>query len=408
MNRQAVALAADSAVTTSGRGGGAVVTLEAEKLFEVGVGIGLMVHNRGDLVGRSWSQIVGEFVRQQGLKSYPSVGHCAEAFFGFLEDNRKLFPANEEAVEFGGMLATVFATVREHAEYVLSYANPGLGSMLEAVDNAVAVLTRHLETGPGDTPRARVSAFAGLELDAFKSQCQTALASAMDSVFADLNLPRALRDRLVQLAWLTLTRSFFLEPYTGMVFAGFGSEATFPVAETHSSSFMLNGRIKRYRTDVSAVAGLDGPTGIIQTYAQADMTHTFVRGIHPHMFDEAVDLAQIAMKEAARRALAEAGVDAASSKRAMRAMEDNHIPAITEQYASYLNALSYDQFSDPVLTVIAAAGKRQIAEMARTLVALNIIRDELHQRQRGVGGSVDVAMITPNGGLEWFSNKNGE
>jgi hypothetical protein len=407
MNRQSLSLAADSAVTTGGGGHDPLVTLEAEKLFQIGEHVALMVYNRGDLIGRSWSQIAEAFVSKHGLKSYASVEACADALFAFMENNRSLFPEAEEKVEFQSMAAYLFSVVEEHARFMVEDASSGVDDTLQAIDTAVAVYIHHLELNPDGSARDANACFANLSEQAFTSQHGKEIESVIHAVFQQYSLPKATRDRLVHFIWLTVTRDVFVEPYTGMVIAGFGSDDTFPTAELHVSSFMVDGKLKRMRMDRSAVAGLDGPRAIVRTFAQADMTHTFMRGIHPFLLEQVTDLAFIASEEAARTALNEAEVDEVTIKRVMETMSERHLPAIAAQYEHYIHMLAHSQFTDPVLSVIEASGKRQVAEIAKVLVELNIIRDELHQHQRGVGGAVDVAMITRKGGFEWHANKNG-
>jgi hypothetical protein len=406
MNRQSLALAADSAVTTGGGGMDPLVTLEAEKLFQIGEHVALMVYNRGDLIGRSWSQIAEAFVSKHGLKSYSSVEACANALFEFMEHNRTLFPEREEQVEFQSMAAYLFSVVEEHARFMVEDPASGIDDTIPAIDTAVAVYIHHLEFQPDGSPREANSCFADLSEQAFSAAQGQSIDAVIGAVFQQNSLPKATRDRLRHFIWLAVTRDVFVEPYTGMVIAGFGNEDTFPTAELHVSSFMVGGKLKRMQMDRSAVAGLDGPRAIVRTFAQADMTHTFMRGIHPFLLEQVTDLAFIASEEAARSALKEAGVDEITAKRVMETMTERHLPAIAAQYERYVQMLAHGQFTEPVLSVIEAAGKRQIAEIAKVLVELNIIRDELHQHQRGVGGAVDVAMITRKGGFEWHANKN--
>lgn len=406
MNRQSLALAADSAVTTGGGGMNPLVTLEAEKLFQIGEHMALMVYNRGDLIGRTWSQIAEAFVAKHGLKSYASVEACAEALFDFMQGNRTLFPQSEEKVEFQSMAAYLFSVIEEHARFMVEDPSTGVSDMLNAIDTSVAVYCNHLENQPDGNARGTNACFGNLSEEDFVRDQGGDIDPVIEAVFHGHALPKATRDRLMHFLWLAVTRDVFIEPYTGMVIAGFGSEDTFPTAELHISSFMINGKMKRMQIDRSAVAGLDGPRAIVRTFAQADMTHTFMRGIHPHLLEQVTDLAYIASEEAARLALSEAGVEAEAAARVMETMASRHLPMIAHQYEHYVHTLAHAQFTDPVLSVIEASGKRQIAEISKVLVELNIIRDELQQTQRGVGGDVDVAMITRKSGFEWYANKN--
>ena len=82
MNRQAVALAADSAVTYGG-GPEPVVTLEAEKILPLSGSVALMVYSRGDVLGRSWSQIAHAFRQQHGSTAFEKRGRVCEGLLRF-------------------------------------------------------------------------------------------------------------------------------------------------------------------------------------------------------------------------------------------------------------------------------------------------------------------------------------
>ena len=69
-------------------------------------------------------------------------------------------------------------------------------------------------------------------------------------------------------------------------------------------------------------------------------------------------------------------------------------------------AVSQEEFIDPFINVVSASGKRQLADTAKSLVELNILKTTLHMTNTGVGGDVDVVMITRTHGVEWFAQKS--
>lgn len=406
MNRQSVALAADSAVTTRSSSS-QLVTMEAEKLFQIGETIALMVYNRGDLVGRSWGQIAEAFVAREGLKDYPTVGAAAEAFLDFVTHNPDLFPASEVEMEFQSMCAYMFHIILEHARYTMADGNTEMRDIGEAIDTALDVYLRHLSTLNDGSPRGVIASFAELDEEGFADAYGRFVETAIEGMFKGHDLSPLTLLKLKRYIYLCVTRSTFIEPFAGMVFAGFGANDTFPTSAVHYSSFLLpGGKFKRLAGGETTISAMNGPRGIVQTFAQADMTHTFIRGIHPDLFDQVADLAYIAAEEAASRALTEAGVDDNTRARVMERMHDQHLPQIADEYERYIAMISQSQFVDPVLNVVEAAGKKQLAEMAKVMVELNVIKTELHQKQTGVGGHIDTAMITRKHGFEWFANKN--
>ncbi|MFW5661537.1 MAG: hypothetical protein ACOC05_09135 [Oceanicaulis sp.] len=154
MNRNAAVLAADSAVTYGG-GPEPVVTLEAEKILPLSETIALMVYSRGDVLGRSWSHIVHAFAREHKAASYETVTECADAFFAFLDRNRRLFPEHEEDAEFEGLMRAAFLTVLAHAKAMLRYPGGAYEDESAAFDAALDMYLDHLRHDEAGAPRER-------------------------------------------------------------------------------------------------------------------------------------------------------------------------------------------------------------------------------------------------------------
>ena len=83
---------------------------------------------------------------------------------------------------------------------------------------------------------------------------------------------------------------------------------------------------------------------------------------------------------------------------------------ILPKYFSTFHALmgDYQQqaYINPVLRVLEIAGRQELAETARELVALNIFKKRIMAQHQTVGGAIDVAVISREGGFQW-SNKQG-
>jgi hypothetical protein len=92
MNRQAIVLAADSAVTVGRR----KVWKTANKLFSLSPhnDIAIMAYGAGDFVGFPWETIVKSFRLLVGKKRYKTVQECADEFIEYLK--KPLFTADLE------------------------------------------------------------------------------------------------------------------------------------------------------------------------------------------------------------------------------------------------------------------------------------------------------------------------
>ncbi len=64
-------------------------------------------------------------------------------------------------------------------------------------------------------------------------------------------------------------------------------------------------------------------------------------------------------------------------------------------------------YINPVLRVLEIAARPELAETARELVALNIFKKRIMAQQQTVGGAIDVAVISREGGFQWWNKQGG-
>ncbi|KAA5804573.1 hypothetical protein F1654_00760 [Alkalicaulis satelles] len=405
MNRQAVVLAADSAVTYGG-GPDPVVTLEAEKILRLGPNMAVMVYSRGDVLGRSWSHIAHAFVKQHDNAEYASVDDCARAFFSFIDHNRRLFPEDEEMEEFEHLMRAAFLTVLSHAKAMRRYPAGGYDNDAAAFEAALDLYREHLIHDEAGAERQSLEVFAEFDRTRFYERYAAMLDGLIEEALGAFGMQAEMRDKLFDFAYMIATRPAFLEPYAGLVFAGFGEGDVFPVYAHYYASILVDGVMKRAHDETMRVGVEDGPNAYLRTFAQAEMTHAFLRGIHPLMFDVMLSLNWITNESAAEAALKQAGVPDEQAEPAMDALREGPLPSLTTEFARAVQEISQEEFINPFVQVVAASGKRQLAETAKSLVELNILKSALHMTQTGVGGDVDVAMISRTGGLEWYALKS--
>ena len=404
MNRQAVALAADSAVTYGG-GPEPVVTLEAEKILALGPNIAFMVYSRGDVLGRSWSHIAHAFLREHGEADYETVQDAADAFFAFLDANRRLFPEHEENEEFEALMRAAFLTVLSHAKAMKSYPGGGYDDDAEAFAAALDLYLSHLKADELGAERERLEVFADLDRARFVERYGSMLDALIGEALGAFGQEEPMRAKLFDFAYMIATQPAFLEPYAGLVFAGFGSADVFPVYTHYYASILVDGVMKRAHDETTKVGVEDGPNAFLRTFAQADMTHAFLRGVHPLMFDVMISLNLVTNEAAAEAALKQAGVSQDHMDAVLTHMRQEALPQLTGEFVHAAQSISQEEFINPFIKVVAASGKKQLAETSKALVELNILKTDLHMAQTGVGGDVDVAMVSRTGGLEWYAKK---
>lgn len=405
MNRQAIVLAADSAVTYGG-GPDPVVTLEAEKILQLSPTMAVMVYSRGDVLGRSWSHIAHAFSRAMGDRVYESVTECASAFFSFIDNNRQLFPETEERQELESLMKAAFLTVVNHARTMRQQAPHQYESDETAFVSALDMYRAHLNQDENGIERASLDIFSDLTRERFYQLYADLLDPLIQEALGPFGMTPEIRDRLYDFAYQIATKPAFLEPYAGLVFAGFGEGDVFPVYSHHYASIMVDGIIKRAHDETTHVGVDDGPNAYLRTFAQAEMTHAFLRGVHPFMFEMMSAMNMVTNEAAAEAALHAAGLDTDTRDTVMAHMRESALPRLGAEFIHAAQSISQEEFINPFISVVAASGKKQLAETSKALVELNILKSDLHQAQTGVGGEVDVAMISRTGGFEWYAKKS--
>lgn len=90
MNRMAVALAADSAVTI---GDGQKIYNSVNKLFMLSKyqPVGVMVHGNAELIGVPWESIIKTFRRELGKKQFDTLKEYGDCFLTYVNGNEFLF-----------------------------------------------------------------------------------------------------------------------------------------------------------------------------------------------------------------------------------------------------------------------------------------------------------------------------
>lgn len=93
MNREAVAFAADSAVTVHASGRNKVFT-SANKIFALSKArpVGIMIFNSALLDGIPWETIIKSYRSHLGNRSFPTLSAYADNFINYLKNQKMLIP----------------------------------------------------------------------------------------------------------------------------------------------------------------------------------------------------------------------------------------------------------------------------------------------------------------------------
>jgi hypothetical protein len=416
MNRQAVAMAADSAVTITG--GSYIKTYQSvDKLFPLvdGQPVAVMIYNNAEIMSTPWETVISLYREAARGRALETVEAYAEDFMAFLSGNPDLFPADHQDTEFFKHVAVVYSVVAEDFDYQVAKFKEQNGARLKEHLSAifefvVGELYADLQRYPDDTPRQDLACFPQGMAEQVRRRYRTEIEQLLESLLASLKaeyaglaVTEATRERLREIAVLSVVKDAFFEHYTGVVFAGFGAREKFPSMRSYLSSSVILGILKRKQDRRADMSADGGP--VVQPFAQDRMIRTFLTGVDPYlrmfMFGETLKLSMNIVTDLIGRA----PLSESQRQSLFRDYSENNMGYALKEFFKSVDSYQYQVHTYPIYRAIGSLPKRELGETAASLIKLNSFQQKVMHAIETVGGPIDVAVITRNGGLELRNEK---
>lgn len=405
-NRLGMALAADSAVTFSaGNSDSKTYASGANKIFQLcsNAPIAVMIYNGADLHQIPWEVILKSYRTELANTTFQKVSDYTPDLIRFLNEKcDKLIPpqvreAAAKAATYRGLfyvMQTIFEMAPTLLDETASAANHAAAwaGAISQIDADLAGLSVDSSLDPADLLVAHSTMAAGMTSEAtihFGTQHPhlAAVASYADVVRIGIDAAFKKPDQV------------FLNLHTGLVVAGFGRDEFMPAYSSLDVYGFVGTKICWKGQQNDAVGYVDRPS-LIVPFARQAMVETFTQGASPEVWkavrDAFVQFANESTKEAASRAgvaIAEADIVAAV---------DSKLNAFSQDWTMTILRVHLA----PLLKVIANLDVEALAELAETLVMLESLKEKVTSRTQGVGGPIDVVVITKADGLVWIKRKH--
>ncbi|MEL6364242.1 MAG: hypothetical protein AAFR11_05330 [Pseudomonadota bacterium] len=417
MNRQAVAMAADSAVTITG--GSYLKTYQsADKLFPLveGQPVAVMIYNNAEIMSTPWETVISLYREQVAGRPLDTVDQYAEDFMAFLSGNMDLFPAADQDTEYFKLVAVVFSVIfEEFAHQVEEFKRNNSGRLREHIPHIFEFVVNHLyydyEKNFDDSPRADLNCFPKGMAEQLRRRYGAEVEELIDSLiaavkqeFAGFSVTDETRRKLRDISVLAVTRDAFFEHYTGVVFAGFGRSEKFPSMRSYLASSVVLGILKRRQDRAATMSADAGP--VIQPFAQDRMIRTFLTGIDPYlrlfMFGETLKLTTNIAADLIGKA---PNMSEDQRQQLFQDYSDNTMVPVLREFFRSMDAYQHAVHTAPIFRAVQMLPKKELGETAASLIKLNSFQQKVTAAVETVGGPVDTAVITRNGGLEMRQEK---
>lgn len=416
LNRRGVAIAADSAVTRN-RINEEKVTKNGNKMLRISntVPISVMITGNGCFLGNPWDVVIRCYRRERGHISHPTVEACLHDLFDYISSNEQLWSST--AIEH--MITNV------------------LDDIFWETEKSVGVnVDRHLKSRSYTLSRTFIHTFLKL----LKKQCRAELAKGVCPQFDGYTIesfraviqpifkvwiagktngnktrppyPKEflseIKGSLEQMLFAKLTTRTEIvynvdQIYSStLVFTGYGTEQEYPSLVAVRVCGGFDNRVNYHirKEDIVCISN-EKPIAICP-FAQTDISTAIISGLHKN--------SSINISTRLKRSLTH-------WDSVLFGDEDE----LDSEFTALLSEIKIDDLQRKVCNAITRQQKKNqqvwenqlkncdvktMAALAESMIDLTGFHRILTFQQEGVGGPVDVAVITKNDGFTWLSRKS--
>lgn len=409
MNRNAIALAADSAVTISGEEGPKIFT-SANKIFQLSKyePVGIMMYQNTNFLGVPWETIIKNYREYLGKKKFRSLNEYADNFISYLESKESNFTEDQKIRDYENKVASYYFGLLDNitnsfAEEIKEEGEISKEKISEIIDQ---IISDHYQFWK-KAPLINSLKDRDGKVDQLEENYKELIVKIKDEIFSKINITSAQSMKLTRIALSLFTKSpknQITDNYTGIVIAGYGDEEIFPSLKAFKIEGLLDDILK-FSVEKKSSISTTKLSSVIP-FAQGDMVHSFMNGIEPSFF-QAIKRDLMDMVSKYPKIILDC-VDEISDE-VKKESAKNIGNAAFEELKKRIGGLedySDENYTDPIVGVVSALPKPELASMAESLVNLTNLRRKISMGAETVGGPIDVAVISRGDGFIWINRKH--
>jgi hypothetical protein len=411
MNKEAIALASDSAVTMTGESDEKIFS-SANKLFTLSKyhPVGIMIYGSANFMDVPWETIIKVYRNDLGEKKFNMLEEYANDFIKFLDNGNPLFPDSVQERYLRNSIYAYFNfikdTIKEKVDSMINKEGRITGEAVEQIVSDI-IEQQYKEWDKTDNipsvPRSYNKAILG--------KYEKFIDEAIEEVFQELPISRGRLKQLKKIAASLFSKfpeGIQKEGISGIVVAGFGEGDAFPSVKSFHIEGIVNNKLK-YKEYISSKTDFETSASIIP-FAQREMVDTFMEGIDPTYRDvEESYLSEVFDRYAEMIAEMIAERIEGRNNEGKGRFEERLVligREIVEDLRKKLEDYRNERYVSPITSVVSMLPKDELAVMAETLVNLTSFKRKVTMESETVGGPIDVAVISKGDGFIWIKRKH--
>lgn len=406
MNKSAVAMASDSAVTITARSDNkSKIYNTVNKLFTLSkyAPVGVMIFGNSEFLQTPWETIIKLYREKLRTKTFKSIDDYANHLIEFLYKSNDLFPADirNEDLEINSAVC-LYSLLHDIDDASKNYIK-NIGQVTETeVKNIIKkTISTHLSFIRSASFLRHIDVSTPKKI--LKNH-RSKFYSQIDDIFQKLPLSDLQKQRLIWICSNYPCRDLFDENQSGIVIAGFGDDDVFP----HLRSFVFQSNYReliKYKPDKTGDISQNS-SAAIYPFAQSDMVGEFMEGCHPAQSNFIVQYIKNILSELPKHITNKIENCSQAERNEFISQFSEFSGGLVESFIDDLKKFRRKEHINPVIDTVGSLPKDELATMAEALVNLTQFRQRMTMDMETVGGPIDVAVISKGDGFIWINRKH--
>ena len=403
LNKNAVALAADSAVSVVVDGVRKVN--KSNKLFALREDkpVGIMVYGNAEFMGVPWATLINMYRSSATKVQERTTRGYARDFLKFIKDP-KICNSDAEVNNAIQMAISALHSVRADVNQISLNSARKKGAQLtarERNDIFKRVIYGQLHIVDETRPFRPVDS---KQLDTVITKVLSEVNELIDQMLDECPIYKRSRSKfssmLQHISCGSIKRQIMSRGRSGVVIAGFGDDEIFPtIVEAEIDGFVA-GSLRARRGSYHNIRR-NGTQAVVVPFAQTEMIRRFMEGVDPAVHEYLASIEDL-VYHFSRTAL--------NAKYELTDMQEKALKKAAEKdvsnYLKELQKFLHNEFWGPIVQVVAHLPQEDLATMAESLVSLTSLKRHVSSEEETVGGPVDVAVVSKGDGFIWVKSKS--
>lgn len=407
INRQAIALAADSAVTATMFDKTKIYN-SANKLFALSKShpVGIMIYGSATLTGVPWETLIKLYRRKLGDTCFPQLKDYCDDFINFLSSNLSFFRKEDqiEAIQISAY-NQIFRLSAEITNRIAGVIRDE--GQISKADTKAIVIHVIEEVDAELDAKKYLASFNESARNEISRKYKDAFNKVIEQIFGGSKLTQKLKNKLLKIAANSVTKDDFSPNSSGIVIAGFGEDEVYPNLYTYQVELVLDGKLKYQANEGKSYTSSPEPT--IIPFAQEDMIFTFVEGIDPGLQLVSIHCLDRILKNYFEALFTTMKAQNAANHQNLNDVQSgfSHLrQQLVKEFIEETQRYRQDNHILPILNIVNILPKEELAAMAESLVSLTSLKRRVSASAETVGGPTDVALISKGDGFVWVRRKH--